>query len=144
MKKEKKIVSSCVFVCCWTAVETWSFITSNFIFPEFRILKSQEKREIKCLFLPSVRWGTLVGSKKQTLKISGQSGSKFYKMSIFWIPAFLCSVANPKNSQNFRNNNSWTQRTFPVEERSKCSETFVFRKWESHWVLSKSFAIFSR
>jgi len=55
----------------------------NFIFPEFRILKSQEKREIKCLFLPSVRWGTLVGAKKPNPQISGQSGSKFYKMSIF-------------------------------------------------------------
>ena len=52
-------------------------------FPEFRILKSQEKREIKCSFLPSVRWGTLVGAKKQNPQISGQSGSKFCKMSIF-------------------------------------------------------------
>tara|TARA_B100000949_G_C13956162_1_gene314967 strand:- start:325 stop:525 length:201 start_codon:yes stop_codon:yes gene_type:complete len=55
----------------------------EFYFPEFRILKSQEKREIKCSFLPSVRWGTLVGAKNPNPQISEQSGSKFNKMSIF-------------------------------------------------------------
>ena len=153
-KRERNCEFLC-FVRCWTAVETWSFTTSildfgeknnkneEFYFPEFRILKSQEKRNIKCSFLPSVRWGTLVGAKNPNPQISEQSGSKFNKMSIFWIPASLCSVANPKNSQNFRNNNSWTRRVFPVKERSKYSETFVFRKWDSPFGYFQKALLFS-
>ena len=95
MKKEKEIVSSCVSYVVElllkheaSRLRILDFREKNnkneeFYFPEFRILKSQEKREIKCLFLPSVRWGTLVGAKKPNPQISGQSGSKYYNMIVF-------------------------------------------------------------
>ena len=95
MKKEKEIVSSCVSYVVElrlkheaSRLRILDFGEKNneneeFYFPEFRILKSQEKRNIKCSFLPSVRWGTLVGAKNPNPQISKQSGSKFNKMSIF-------------------------------------------------------------
>ena len=101
MKKEKEIVSSCVSYVIELRLKHEASLLrildfgkknnkmKNFIFPEFRILKSQEKREIKCLFLSSVRLGTLVGAKKQTLQYLGSqrqnSKNEYFLHSRFFV-----------------------------------------------------------